>query len=257
MNKGFSFTHLCAAGLMVSVAVAPLRAEAKSSSAGTYTLSSQCSTPSGKDLFLGVFYGLGDQAKLAEALVSKKALEATYDRKSRLTIDQTKRLLEKQRKALLKEGKKKDAEIVAGLVKQLDAAPRGDVLLDKQLPSATTDRRKSVAKAVMRLVEAEDAGFFEAFRRDMTSGNPAKVDVALRRAMRMNFEKLAIVSGQNPAAGDDKDPGHGVDQDSSVILWLGLVVLIFVWLAIPLTTESMTALSHDESVARLTKSLSC
>ena len=256
MNKGFSFTHLCAAGLMVSVAVAPLRAEANTGSAGT-SLSSQCSAPSGKDLFLGVFYGLGDQAKLAEALVSKEALEATYDRKSRLTIDQTKRLLEKQRKTLLEAGKKKDAEIVAELVKQLEAAPRGDVLLDDQLPRATKERRTSVAKAVMRLIEAEDAAFFETFRRDMTSGNPAKVDVALRRAMRMNFDKLAIVSGQDPAAGDGKDPGHGVDQDSSVVLWIGIALILLVWIALPLNPDSPTALTHDQSVARLTKSLSC
>jgi len=240
-----------AAVLAFAVGTAPLPTQASETVAEAPAAPS---CRSGEDLFRGLFYGQGSSAELIEEIADPKALKAAEAKKSQLTVAQAKRLLEAQHAKLVAADRVADAELVAMGIAGLAKREAQDAKVMAGVPAATED----TSSQVVAMVKKRDPQFFVRLAAGLQSGDPVKVDRAIREGWQRNMKMIGLLSGTDagPAA-SDPEPGHGVDQDSSVVLWIGIAIVLFIWIALPLTNQSFTGLAHDESVARLTKKLAC
>ena len=75
MSRPSSF-QLFQIALCGAIAVAPLRAEATTTSAAPSSSKRTCTQRSGEELFAGLFFGTGNSANLAEKITSKESLAA-------------------------------------------------------------------------------------------------------------------------------------------------------------------------------------
>ncbi|MBK8235931.1 MAG: hypothetical protein IPK74_10265 [Deltaproteobacteria bacterium] len=241
-----------AASLALAVAVSPLPSFAAQSSAATSNTTQTCK--SGEELFRGLFYGEGASAALIREIADPGALDAAQTKKSRLTVAQSKRLLQAQHDKLVAAGRTADAALVAIAIAGLAKRTDDSALLMQGTPNATG--LSEASRQIIEMIKTRDATFFAGFAADLQSGDPVKVNRALRKGWQRNSEMIQLLGGGGGGSSAD-EPGHGVDQDSSVVLWIGIALVLLVWIALPLTTESFTGLAHDEAVARLTEKLAC
>lgn len=223
------------------------------------TPSGQCDPARGEDLFRGLFFGVGRFAALSNVMTTPSERAAVQRTVSRMTPAQTIRLLERNRAQLLRQGRLQDAKFVGEALKRERRIESSPSFRTAPASGALDSRRRGELSAqIINRIQRQDPGYFPRLQRELTSGNPLLVQRAVKDAGLRVLEMSNLLAGRSSApSADDKDPGHGVDQDSSLVLWLGIVIVLLAWVALPLQDLGLTSFSEEEAIAKLTRRLKC
>jgi hypothetical protein len=180
---------------------------------------------SGEEIFQGLFFGVGEPAKIFPEIWSRQGMLAAAQRYQQ-TPDHA-AALEKAIERLSRGDAKKAAEIRRSAETQLAKWQRGEAAL----PGA--ESRAQLASALTSVIGERDSAFFGRFANEMKSGNAQRVSAAIDNAQSI----LAGVLEQEDllAAGI----GDATPNCAAVVIVVVAVVVVAVAVAVAVTRQGL------------------
>lgn len=190
----------------------------------------------GEQLYAGVFFGIGPAADL---LPEVHALSGRNGKTGKDLLPALHRTMQRLRDAGDADAAARVHQVIADMEEGID-------------PIADLEHHEAVARLAIAEIEWREPGFFVEFERELTSGDPFRVDAMMRRAAELS---LAVTRN---TVGRDENSSLGSVVALASVAAIGLFVWVVAYVTYWVEFSHSDALNpedrlwHDELVARLT-----
>lgn len=186
----------------------------------------------GEQLYAGVFFGIGPAADL---LPEVHALSGRTDKTGKDLLPALHRTKQRLRDAGDADAAARVHQVIADIEDGID-------------PIADLEHHEAVARLAVAEIEWREPGFFSEFERELTSGDPRRVDAMMRRAAELSLTVTRNTVSRDEIASPVGEQGLAI----GIVVWFVIYVWVYYEISLPNKFNSEDRVWHDEVVARLT-----